>query len=205
MKEEKKEEENKMGKRITVICYNRKHMFNSREKAIAFYEDAAYSSDGHEQERYLNILDGLKDGQYIVNDDYVLDGHEAVVDVAAKVERAIKKQFENSSCTARTYFADNLKRAIVYLANEYDDFKKYVYIIVSLKDEYKIKYYKKLAETRRVKNSDMVVCDIHASEENTTGFIWGFKNCCVEERKFDEKNVDVKRILSDIKIMEIKE
>ncbi len=47
---------------VTVICYGEEEQWSSREKALAFYTEAALGSDGSERERYRNICDELRMG-----------------------------------------------------------------------------------------------------------------------------------------------
>lgn len=46
---------------VTVICYGDSQRM-LRPDAIAFYEEAQANSDGCERERYLNVLEDLRNG-----------------------------------------------------------------------------------------------------------------------------------------------
>lgn len=49
-------------KPVKVTCYGTTETWSSREKALAFYTEAALCSDGSERERYRNICDELRMG-----------------------------------------------------------------------------------------------------------------------------------------------
>lgn len=48
--------------KVTVICYGKEEIWDSRYEAIEFYTDAMYGSDGSERDRYVNILGDLECG-----------------------------------------------------------------------------------------------------------------------------------------------
>lgn len=54
---------------VKTICYGRKVIWDSREKAIMFFLECMASSEGAERERYLNILVKLKSGEKVCVDD----------------------------------------------------------------------------------------------------------------------------------------
>lgn len=47
---------------ITVICYGKEVKWTNRNQALSFYAEAIASTDGHEQERYINIYNDLLEG-----------------------------------------------------------------------------------------------------------------------------------------------
>jgi hypothetical protein len=55
-------------KLIRVVCYNQLEFWHSRERAMCFYREAIRNSEGSEQERYLNILWDLEDGEMLCED-----------------------------------------------------------------------------------------------------------------------------------------
>ena len=52
---------------VTIICYGKTEE-RTRNDALSFYHDCARNSEGHEQRRYLNILDDLMAGKTVCND-----------------------------------------------------------------------------------------------------------------------------------------
>ncbi len=55
---------------FTITCYNRTDKFEEadRQKMISFYETCFAYSDGNEQRRYKNILEGLLTNETEVKD-----------------------------------------------------------------------------------------------------------------------------------------
>lgn len=53
---------------VKTICYGKEDVYDSREEAIAFYQQAAAGSEGGEQERYIHILLDLSEGKDICTD-----------------------------------------------------------------------------------------------------------------------------------------
>ena len=47
---------------VTIVCYGRKET-RERNEAMQFYRDCAEHSEGHERNRYFNILMDLMDGK----------------------------------------------------------------------------------------------------------------------------------------------
>lgn len=47
---------------VTVTCYGRTETME-RNKAMQFYRDCAQNSEGHERNRYFNVLMDLMDGK----------------------------------------------------------------------------------------------------------------------------------------------
>lgn len=62
-----------MTRTVYVYCYNRGQFWDSRKKAIAFYQEALDSVDpmSNEALRYSNVLDGLLSGSSDVDDGFV--------------------------------------------------------------------------------------------------------------------------------------
>lgn len=56
-------------KRVTVICYGKTQVWDSREEAKAFYLDAIANSDGSEKERYTNIFLDLESKMEVCCDE----------------------------------------------------------------------------------------------------------------------------------------
>lgn len=56
-------------KTVTVICYGKKQVWDSREEARAFYLDAIANSDGSEKERYTNIFLDLESKMEVCCDE----------------------------------------------------------------------------------------------------------------------------------------
>lgn len=61
---------------IKVICYNKERTWEDRNEAIRFYRQCAFSSEGSEQRRYVNILSDL-----YANKDLCVDDDEYFVKV----------------------------------------------------------------------------------------------------------------------------
>ena len=57
----------KKGK-VKTICYGKETIWDEREKAISFFTEGIYNSDGAEQQRYLKILADLKSGKNMCSD-----------------------------------------------------------------------------------------------------------------------------------------
>ena len=53
---------------VKITCYDETEEME-RKKAIAFYTEAFYGSDGSEQRRYATILAGLNAGKSEVSDE----------------------------------------------------------------------------------------------------------------------------------------
>lgn len=56
---------------VEVICNGEEEMWASRERAEWFYGRAAAGSEGHEQQRYLEILRQLRLGMAVCSDEDV--------------------------------------------------------------------------------------------------------------------------------------
>lgn len=56
-------------KTVTVICYGKTQIWDSREEAKAFYLDAIANSDGSEKERYTNIFLALESKMEVCCDE----------------------------------------------------------------------------------------------------------------------------------------
>lgn len=56
-------------KTVTVICYGKTQVWDSREEAKAFYLDAIANSDGSEKERYTNIFLDLESKMEVCCDE----------------------------------------------------------------------------------------------------------------------------------------
>lgn len=56
-------------KAVTVICYGKTQVWDSREEAKAFYLDAIANSDGSEKERYTNIFLDLESKMEVCCDE----------------------------------------------------------------------------------------------------------------------------------------
>ena len=54
--------------RVYTTCYGTRKEWDSKDKAIAFFKEAAANSDGCERSRYVNILLKLMDGETDVDD-----------------------------------------------------------------------------------------------------------------------------------------
>ena len=61
-----------MNKPVKVLCYGTVDEYPTRAEAIKFYKDAVYGSDGHEKDRYMNILMDLQytDADFVYDDEY---------------------------------------------------------------------------------------------------------------------------------------
>lgn len=51
-----------------VICYNRAEVWQSRSKAIRFYIECVYASEGCERERYTSVFLDLMNGATVCRD-----------------------------------------------------------------------------------------------------------------------------------------
>lgn len=47
---------------VTITCYGKQEI-RERNEAMQFYRDCALNSEGHERNRYFNILMDLMDGK----------------------------------------------------------------------------------------------------------------------------------------------
>ena len=56
-------------KTVTVICYGKTQIWDSREEAKAFYLDAIANSEGSEKERYTNIFLDLESKMEVCCDE----------------------------------------------------------------------------------------------------------------------------------------
>ena len=56
-------------KTVTIICYGKTQIWDSREEAKAFYLDAIANSDGSEKERYTNIFLALESKMEVCCDE----------------------------------------------------------------------------------------------------------------------------------------
>lgn len=56
-------------KPVTIICYGKEEVWDSRKEAKDFYLDGIMNSEGSERDRYINIYFGLKEGKDICRDD----------------------------------------------------------------------------------------------------------------------------------------
>ena len=52
---------------VTITCYGKKET-KERNEAMRFYKDCAENSEGHERNRYFNILMDLMDGKNLCSD-----------------------------------------------------------------------------------------------------------------------------------------
>ena len=63
-----------MQDKVYTICYNRLTIYPNRKKAIDFFLDCMYCSEGSERDRYTNVyLDLLNPQCYVAKDDYYDD------------------------------------------------------------------------------------------------------------------------------------
>lgn len=54
---------------VTVVCYGKKEVWDSREKAIKFYLEGMTFCEGAERDRYTNIYLALISGKSICTDE----------------------------------------------------------------------------------------------------------------------------------------
>lgn len=59
-----------MNNKITVVCYGKKEVWNTRGKAIEYYREGIANSEGSERNRYASILSQLLSGQTFCSDEY---------------------------------------------------------------------------------------------------------------------------------------
>lgn len=57
-----------MAKQIVIECYGKIQTFDTREKAVEFYTECFYGSEGAERDRYIRILSDLHEGRYHCSD-----------------------------------------------------------------------------------------------------------------------------------------
>lgn len=57
---------------FTITCYNQTKTFpdTARKKMMRFYEEGIMACEGSEQERYVSVYMGLKEGAKNVDDDW---------------------------------------------------------------------------------------------------------------------------------------
>lgn len=53
---------------VTTVCYGEKKVWKSRTEAEEYFLTGIYSSEGSEQERYLNIYCQLQAGSFFCSD-----------------------------------------------------------------------------------------------------------------------------------------
>lgn len=53
---------------VTVVCYGEEEHWITRKAALNFYSNAIDATDGHEQQRYINIVDQLEQGSTFADD-----------------------------------------------------------------------------------------------------------------------------------------
>lgn len=169
-----------MSEKITIVCYNRKKDYYSRKEAINFYEDAVICSDGHEQERYLNILCGLKSNETFICDKLdIVDGFEKLVKETDKVEKLMVKKFKEIKIpTVCDYFGD-IGKGLVSLMGYHE------YVDIELKMD---------------NNSNITYCVV--ANTDTCKFIdktINQENNLLVEREFENFR-DIKKYLDGIKI-----
>lgn len=81
---------------IAVICYDELEFWQSRKKAIEFYQLGAFSCDGHEAERYWNIVcDLMADFPICLDDRYMHAKAGDILRCCAATGRV--KQFPNGT------------------------------------------------------------------------------------------------------------
>ena len=54
---------------VKTICYGKERIWDSREKAISFFEEGILACEGSERDRYLSIVCKLKCGLEVCSDD----------------------------------------------------------------------------------------------------------------------------------------
>lgn len=55
--------------KVLCYCYGDEMKFSSKKKAIEFFEDCMFNSEGSERDRYISILQQLKEGKTVCYDD----------------------------------------------------------------------------------------------------------------------------------------
>lgn len=65
------EDEVSLLEEVTTICYEEKQTWENRQKALEFFLQAAAGCEGHEQKRYIEICNQLKDGAFVATDEGV--------------------------------------------------------------------------------------------------------------------------------------
>lgn len=55
--------------KVVCFCYGDRHEFSSKKKAVEFFEDCMFNSEGSERDRYISILWQLKEGKKVCYDD----------------------------------------------------------------------------------------------------------------------------------------
>ena len=55
--------------KVVCFCYGDRHEFSSRKKAVEFFKDCMYNSEGSERDRYISILMQLEAGNKVCYDD----------------------------------------------------------------------------------------------------------------------------------------
>lgn len=55
--------------KITIVCYGQTEEWNSREKAMQYYLEGMFSSEGSEHERYARIYEQLATGLNFCTDE----------------------------------------------------------------------------------------------------------------------------------------
>lgn len=53
---------------VRTICYGVERKWESREQAKEFFKRVAVMAEGHERQRYINILVQLEKGKKVCND-----------------------------------------------------------------------------------------------------------------------------------------
>lgn len=61
--------QNKIQDSVTVICYGKKEVWDSRAEAIAFYLEGMTSCMGAERDRYANVYLDLICGESVCSDE----------------------------------------------------------------------------------------------------------------------------------------
>ena len=54
---------------VTIICYGQV-VHKNRSEAIDFYTDGIFGSEGSERDRYVSIVQGLRAGKKLVDDNW---------------------------------------------------------------------------------------------------------------------------------------
>ena len=53
---------------IVTVCYGQRETWKSRKKAMASFLEAVAATEGHEQERYMNVYIALLEGKMVCTD-----------------------------------------------------------------------------------------------------------------------------------------
>lgn len=55
--------------KVVCFCYGDRMEFQSKKKAVEFFEDCMFNTEGAERDRYISILQQLKAGCKVCYDD----------------------------------------------------------------------------------------------------------------------------------------